>query len=153
MATARGETWLADGEQAGWEGPMPDGTASLHLAGLCLTAMICFDDLGGAVAAARRALDLLPASSPVRSAVQALSAWHAHLLGLTEESERLAREALAGQVHLPSAGLPLVAYLPVAVLALAACERGDLDGAASSSPTPWPPATRAHCAALHTRSR
>jgi LuxR family transcriptional regulator, maltose regulon positive regulatory protein len=123
------DAWLADGERAGWEGPMPDGTASLHLAGLCLTAMICFDDLGAALAAARDALELLPASSPARSAVQALSAWHAHLLGLTEEAERLAHEALGGQVHLPSAGLPLVAYLPVAVLALAACERGDLDAA------------------------
>ena len=109
---------------------MPDGTASLRLAGLCLTAMICFDDLGGAVAAAREALAVLPAGSPVRSAVQALSAWHAHLLGDAEQAQLLARDALAGQVHLPSAGLPLVAYLPVAVLALAACERGDLDAAA-----------------------
>ncbi len=127
---ARRDAWLLDGERAGWEGPMPDGTASLRLAGLCLTAMICFDDLGGAVAAAREALDVLPAGSPVRSAVQALSAWHALLLGEIEQAQLLARDALAGQVHLPSAGLPLVAYLPVAVLALAACERGDLDAAA-----------------------
>ncbi|HEX3874084.1 MAG TPA: AAA family ATPase [Solirubrobacteraceae bacterium] len=122
----RRDAWLADGERAGWDGPMPDGTASLRLAGLCLTAMICFDDLGGAMRAAAEALDVLPAGSPARSAVQALSAWHAHLLGLTGESEQLAHQALAGQVHLPSAGLPLVAYLPVAVLALAACARGDV---------------------------
>jgi LuxR family transcriptional regulator, maltose regulon positive regulatory protein len=127
---ARRDAWLLDGERAGWDGPMPDGTASLRLAGLCLTAMICFDDLGGAVSAAREALAVLPAASPVRSAVQALSAWHAHLLGDAEQAQLLARDALAGQVHLPSAGLPLVAYLPVAVLALAACDRGDLDAAA-----------------------
>jgi LuxR family maltose regulon positive regulatory protein len=127
---ARRDAWLLDGERAGWEGPMPDGTASLRLAGLCLTAMICFDDLGGAVAAAGEALAVLPAGSPVRSAVQALGAWHAYLLGEEEQAQLLARDALAGQVHLPSAGLPLVAYLPVAVLALAACERGDLDAAA-----------------------
>ncbi len=127
---ARRDAWLLCGEGAGWEGPMPDGTASLRLAGLCLTAMICFDDLGGAVAAAREALAALPAGSPVRSAVQALSAWHAHLLGDADQAQLLARDALAGQVHLPSAGLPLVAYLPVAVLALAACEREDLDAAA-----------------------
>jgi LuxR family maltose regulon positive regulatory protein len=126
----RRDARLADGERAGWDGPMPDGTATLRLAGLCLTAMICFDDLGGAIAAAREALDVLPAGSPARSAVQALSAWHAHLLGQTDESERLAHQALAGQVHLPSAGLPLVAYLPVAVLALAACVRGDIAAAA-----------------------
>jgi LuxR family maltose regulon positive regulatory protein len=127
---ARRDAWLRDGERAGWDGPMPDGTASLRLAGLCLTAMICFDDLGGALDAAREALGVLPSGSPLRCAVQALSAWHAHLLGMTDDAERLARQALAGQVHLPAAGLPLVAYLPVAVLALAACERGDLDGAA-----------------------
>jgi LuxR family maltose regulon positive regulatory protein len=126
----RRDAWLADGERAGWDGPMPDGTASLHLAGQCLEAMICFDDLAGATAAAGAALGVLPAGSPVRSAVQALSAWHAHLLGDVEGAQRLARDALAGQVHLPSAGLPLVAYMPVAVLALAACERGDLDAAA-----------------------
>jgi LuxR family maltose regulon positive regulatory protein len=125
----RRDAWLADGERAGWDGPMPDGTASLRLAGLCLEAMICFDDLGRAMLAAEEALDVLPAGSPARSAVQALASWHAHLLGLTDESELLAHQALAGQVHLPSAGLPLVAYLPVAVLALAACARGDLDTA------------------------
>ncbi|MEA2151625.1 MAG: hypothetical protein QOD69_3455 [Solirubrobacteraceae bacterium] len=127
---ARRDAWLAAGEAAGWDGPMPDGTASLRLAGLCLEAMLCFDDLGGAQAAAHEALAVLPAAAPVRSAVQALSAWHAHLLGEHAEAERLAREALAGQVQLPSAGLPLVAYLPVAVLALGACQRGDGDAAA-----------------------
>lgn len=128
---ARRDAWLRDGERAGWDGPMPDGTASLRLAGLCLTAMICFDDLGGAMAAAGEALAALPPGSPVRSAVQALSAWHALLLGDLGEAGRLAREALAGQVHLPSAGLPLVAYLPLAVQALVACELGDLDAASA----------------------
>ncbi len=127
---ARRDAWLADGERAGWDGPMPDGTASLHLAGQCLTAMICFDDLGAAVSAAAAALEVLPAGSPVRSAVQALGAWHALLLGLPDDAQLIAGDALAGHVQLPSAGLPLVAYLPVAVLALAACERGDLEAAA-----------------------
>ncbi|MDX6681849.1 MAG: hypothetical protein QOG94_1888, partial [Solirubrobacteraceae bacterium] len=126
----RRDAWLDDGERAGWDGPMPDGTASLRLAGLCLTAMLCFDDLGGALAAAHEALDVLPGASPLRSAVQALSAWHAHLLGDDDAAEGLARQALAGRAHLPAAGLPLVAYLPVAVLALVACERGDVAGAA-----------------------
>jgi LuxR family maltose regulon positive regulatory protein len=66
----------------------------------------------------------------MRSAVQSLSAWHAHLLGRHEESERLAHEALTGHVLLSSAGLPLVAYLPAAVLALGACERDELELAA-----------------------
>jgi LuxR family maltose regulon positive regulatory protein len=127
----RADAWLREAELAGWEGPMPDGTASLRLSTLCLTAMICFDDAGGAITAAAQALAALPAGSPMRAAVQSLSAWHAHLLGRRGDAERLAREALAGQVHLPSTALPLVAYLPSAVLALGACERGELETAAA----------------------
>lgn len=122
----RRDGWLRTGEAAGWSGPMPDGTASYELASLCLEAMLCFDDLGGAVAAARRALAVLPRGAPARAAVEALTAWHLHLLGEDADAERLAQHALAEQVHLPSAGLPLVAYLPQAVLALAAMRRGDL---------------------------
>jgi LuxR family maltose regulon positive regulatory protein len=125
----RADAWLREAERAGWEGPMPDGTASLRLSTLCLNAMICFDDAGRAILAAAQALAALPAGSPMRSAVQSLSAWHAHLLGRRADADGLAREALAGHVHLSSAGLPLVAYLPSAVLALGACERGDLEGA------------------------
>jgi LuxR family maltose regulon positive regulatory protein len=124
---SRRDAWLGEAQRAGWEGPMPDGTASLHLATLCLAAMICFDDVGGALGAAREALAALPPGSPMRAAVLALSAWHAHLLRRGEEAEGLAREALSGHVHLSSAGLPLVAYLPAAVLALTACERGELE--------------------------
>jgi LuxR family transcriptional regulator, maltose regulon positive regulatory protein len=127
----RADAWLREAERAGWDGPMPDGTASLRLSTLCLNAMICFDDAGRALLAAAQALAALPAGSPMRSAVQSLSAWHAHLLGRHGDAERLAREALAGHVHLSSAGLPLVAYLPSAVLALGACERGDLEAAAA----------------------
>lgn len=125
----RRDAWLAAGEAAGWEGPMPDGTASFGLAAQCLEAMLCFDDLGGAMAAAARALDALPGGAPVRAAVEALTAWHAHLAGRGDEAESLARRAVAGQVHLPSSGLPLVAYLPQAVLALAALGRGDIRAA------------------------
>lgn len=122
----RRDGWLATGEAAGWTGPMPDGTASYQLAAQCLEAMICFDDLGGAVAAARQALAVLPRGAPVRAAVEALTSWHLHLLGDDADAERLAHQALAEQVHLPSAGLPLVSYLPRAVLGLAALRRGDL---------------------------
>jgi len=127
----RTAAWLLEAARAGWDGPMPDGTASLRLSTLCLTAMICFDDVGAAIAAAAQALAALPGGSPMRAAVQSLSAWHAHLLGRRQDAEQLARDALAGHVHLSSAGLPLVAYLPSAVLALCACERGDLDAAAA----------------------
>lgn len=122
----RRDGWLQTGEAAGWAGPMPDGTASYALAAQCLEAMLCFDDLGGAVAAARQALADLPRGAPVRAAVEALTAWHLHLLGDDADAEHLAQQALAEQVHLPSAGLPLVAYLPRAVLGLTALRRGDV---------------------------
>ena len=125
----RRDGWLATGEAAGWAGPMPDGTASFELAAQSLEAMTCFDDLGRAVAAARQALSVLPRGAPVRAAVEALTAWHLHLLGDDAEAERLARHALAEHVHLPSAGLPLVAYLPPAVLGLAALGRSDVSEA------------------------
>ncbi|WP_205698329.1 LuxR family transcriptional regulator [Conexibacter sp. SYSU D00693] len=120
------DRWLALGRSAGWDGPMPDGTASFALATRCLEALVCFDDLTAAVGAARRALTELPPAAPVRAAVEALTAWHLHLLGRPEEAAALARDALAAQVHLPSPGLPLVAYLPRAVLALSALERDDV---------------------------
>lgn len=122
----RRDGWLATGEAAGWAGPMPDGTASFGLAAQSLEAMTCFDDLGRAVAAARQALAALPRGAPVRAAVEALTAWHLFLLGDDAGAERLARRALAEQVHLPSSGLPLVAYLPPAVLGLVALRGGDL---------------------------
>jgi LuxR family maltose regulon positive regulatory protein len=122
--------WLANGEAAGWVGPMPDGTGSYALAATCLQAMLCFDDLGGAVAAAERALMELPRGAPVRTAVEALTAWHLFLLGRGCEAVRIAEEALSWHVHLPASGLPLVAYLPRAVLALGALERGELARAA-----------------------
>lgn len=120
------DRWLATGAAAGWVGPMPDGTASYGLAALSLEGMLCFDDLGGAVVAARRALAALPTGSPMRAAVEALTAWHLHLLGEDAQAEQLAHRVLADDLHLPSAGLPLARYLPRAVLGLAALRRGEL---------------------------
>lgn len=125
----RRDGWLATGERAGWEGPMPDGTASYEMASGCLAAMLCFDDLGGAVHAAQAPLAALPLRAPMRTAVETMTAWHLHLLGDDDAAELLARRALAEQAHLPSAGLPLVAYLPRAVLSLAALRRGQPDQA------------------------
>ena len=61
---------------------MPDGTASLELAGACLTALLCFDDLGGAVAAAERGAGGAAAGGAARARrSSALTAWHEWLLG------------------------------------------------------------------------
>lgn len=123
------DDWLQRGRRGGWAGPMPDGTASYDLAAEWATALVCFDDLGTASAAAERALGRLPAGAPVRAAVEALAAWHAHLAGDPERAEELARAARDARAELPDAGLSLVDHLPQAVLALQAADRGDLEGA------------------------
>jgi len=123
------DVWLAAGAEAGWSGPMPDGTASFALAAEALRAMVCFDDLGAASAAADRVLDELPRAAPARSAVAAMESWHALLRGDRGRAERLAGEALAAQELLPTAGLPLVATLSRAVLGMAALDRGAVEEA------------------------
>ena len=70
-------------------------------------ALLCFDDLC-ARCGGRRALPRCR-GAPVRAAVETLTAWHLYLLGRDTEAEQLARQAVGEQVHLPSAGLPLVA--------------------------------------------
>ena len=121
------DAWLAAASAAGWEGPMPDGTASLELAGACLSALLCFDDLGGAVAAADEALAALPPAAPQRAAIHALTAWHEYLRAEFDSAERHAADA-SGSLRALRV-LPLVAYLPSAVLSLVAAERGDVDAA------------------------
>lgn len=121
------ELWLAAGAAAGWSGPMPDGTGSFALAAETLGAMVCFDDVGAAVAAAERVLDELPRAAPARTAVEALAAWHELLRGHHDAATVLAERAIAGQELLPSVGIPLVGSLARAVLALVALERGAVD--------------------------
>lgn len=125
------DAWLAAGAEAGWTGPMPDGTASFALAADALTALVCFDDLGGAVAAGGRVLDALPRAAPARSAVDAATAWHQLLRGDHDAAEAHASRSLSGQALLPVVGLPLVAPLSAAVLALVAADRGAVDDAAA----------------------
>ncbi|MGI8461698.1 MAG: LuxR C-terminal-related transcriptional regulator [Solirubrobacterales bacterium] len=122
---AERDRWLELGAEAGWEGPMPDGTPSFELAALALAALLCFDDLGGAIDAATEALETLPAASALGTAVEAMTAWHLHLLGRGGEAERMALTAREEHRRQPSATPPLVAYLPAAVLALEALGRDD----------------------------
>ncbi|MEV4421407.1 LuxR C-terminal-related transcriptional regulator [Patulibacter sp. NPDC049589] len=121
------DAWLAAGAEAGWDGLMPDGTASFALAADALAALVCFDDVGASVAASARVLDALPRAAPARAAVEAATAWHELLCGHQDAAEALAHRALAGQELLPAVGLPLVVPLSRAVLALVALDRGVID--------------------------
>lgn len=121
------DAWLATGTEAGWDVPMPDGTASFALAADVLTALVCFDDLGAATRAAGRVLDALPRAAPAAAAVAAFAAWHALLLDDHDRARGWAEQALVGQRLLPAVGPPLVAPLSFAVLALVAFDRGAVE--------------------------
>ena len=130
LAALRGDRagrdrWLDLGAAADWQGPMPDGTPSFDLAALALAALLCFDDLGGAVRAANEALEVLPAGSALGTAIESLTAWHLYLLGRGTEAERMATTAREEHRRQPSATPPLVAYLTPSVLALESIDRGD----------------------------
>ncbi|MFA4929391.1 MAG: hypothetical protein WC558_12815, partial [Patulibacter sp.] len=125
------DSWLAAGAEAGWEGPMPDGTGSFALAADVLSALVCFGDVGRAAEIAPRVLERLPRAAPSALAVAAFAAWHELLRGDLDRASAWAERALDGQRTLPgSAGLPLVPSLASAVLALIAFDRGAIDVAA-----------------------
>lgn len=121
------QRWLEAGDDAGWDGPMPDGTPSWPLAALALRGTLCFSDLGATIDDAAAALEVLPAGGAVQATLQALSGWHLLLAGRTADAEDMARATIQGHETRLSGAVPLVAFLPAAVLALAALERGDLD--------------------------
>lgn len=122
------DSWLAAGAEAGWDGPMPDGTATFSLAADVLSALVCFGDLGSAAETGARVLEQLPRAAPAALAVAAFTAWHELLRGHHELAVAWAERALEGQRMLPaSAGLPLVPSLASAVLALVAFDRGATD--------------------------
>ena len=82
---------------------MPDGTASLELAGACLTALLCFDDLGGRWRPRTRRSRRCPPPRRCAPAIEALTAWHLWLLGDLAGAERHARAAWAGPETSPRA--------------------------------------------------
>lgn len=121
------QRWLDAGDDAGWEGPMPDGTPSWPLAALALRGTLCFADLGATIADADAALAVLPAGGAVQATLQSLTAWHLLVAGRVADAEDMARATIEGHETRLAGTVPLVGFLPAAVLALAALERGDLD--------------------------
>lgn len=119
--------WLDAGDEAGWDGPMPDGTPSWPLAALALRGTLCFTDLGATIADADAALAVLPPGGAVHATLQALTAWHLLLAGRTAEAEDVARATIEHHEARHASAVPLVAFLPTAVLALAALDRDDVD--------------------------
>ena len=139
---------------AGWDGPMPDGTASLELAGACLAALLCFDDLGGAVAAADEALAALPAAAPAEAGDPRADRLAPVPAGRPRRrSSATPRQAREGREP------PSCACCRSSRTSRARCSRSSPPSAATSTAPPrtppprWPLATAGRSEALRTRCR
>jgi LuxR family maltose regulon positive regulatory protein len=122
------ERWLAATEDAGYEGPPPDGISSLAFGAALARAVMVFDDVGRSAAAARRALELAgPQPTPFYWTAQAALGHGLYLSGRSAAA-RLRLEELVGRV--PAAVQPYAVVTALAVLSLIA---GDQDDRAAAS--------------------
>jgi LuxR family maltose regulon positive regulatory protein len=117
------ERWLAVLEDPTWEGTLQDGVSSLAFAGNLARAALVFDDLGGAAAAGRRALELAgPKSAPFWWMAQS-ALGHALYLSGQAAAARPDLEELVRRV--PAAAQPVAVVLALAVLSLLAGDQDD----------------------------
>jgi LuxR family maltose regulon positive regulatory protein len=126
-------TRFADAARRGsWEGPMPDGSASLESALAIMSSAIDPDGLSSMRAAAQRAADLEPPTSPWRPLVLLF-------LGVARTLQADfadARDVLEQAVKVDGGNTPVSAF-SLAYLAVIALEEGDDEGA-------WRDAQRSH---------
>jgi LuxR family transcriptional regulator, maltose regulon positive regulatory protein len=117
------ERWLTAAEAGGDECPLPDGISSLAFGAALGRAALLFDDVGGALGAARRALEL--AGSRPSPAVWMAHSTLGHALYLSGQpaQARGGLEALADRV--PAAAQPYAVVTALAVLSLIAGDRDD----------------------------
>jgi LuxR family maltose regulon positive regulatory protein len=115
--------WLAAAEDATWDGPLPDGINSLAFGAALARAALVFDDVGRAVQAARRALELAsPQPSPSWWMAQA-ALGHALYLSGRSAGVRPRLQELVRRVS--AAEQPYVVMTALAVLSLLAGDEDD----------------------------
>jgi LuxR family transcriptional regulator, maltose regulon positive regulatory protein len=116
------DRWLAAVEDQAWDGELPEGISSLAFGAALTRAVLVFDDVGRALWAARRALELAgPQPSPFHWMAQAALGQARYLSGHTAEM-RAPLEALVQRVS------PIdQPYAVVNSLALLALVTGDQD--------------------------
>jgi LuxR family transcriptional regulator, maltose regulon positive regulatory protein len=123
------ERLLVAVQDASWEGVLPEGISSLAFGAAQARAALVFDDVGGSVRAARRALELAgPQPSPYRWMAQAALGQALYLAGRPAQA-RPGMEELVGRVSASDQPYALVAGL--AVLSLLAEDEDDDQTAAS----------------------
>jgi LuxR family maltose regulon positive regulatory protein len=111
-------------QRASWDGPMPDGTASLESAVALMSSAFGIDGVSGMHAAAQRALDLEPATSPWRAGALALLGIARTLEGDFVDARTVLEKAVQLTRGQTATGATAVAYL-----ALISLHDGDEDRA------------------------
>jgi LuxR family transcriptional regulator, maltose regulon positive regulatory protein len=123
------ERWLDVVEAADWQGALPDGISSLAFGTALTRASVPFDNVGCALEAAQRALELAgPEPSAFHWMAQAALGHALYLAGRPAEA-RPPLEALVASVH--GDRQPYAVMTALAVLSLLASDDGDDDTAAS----------------------
>jgi ATP/maltotriose-dependent transcriptional regulator MalT len=123
------EDWLAVVEDQAWEGVLPAGISSLAFGAALTRASVPFDNVGCALEAAQRALELAgPEPSAFHWMAQAALGHALYLAGRPAEA-RPPLEALVASVH--GDRQPYAVMTALAVLSLLASDDGDDDTAAS----------------------
>jgi ATP/maltotriose-dependent transcriptional regulator MalT len=116
-------------EDPAWQGALPDGISSPAFGAALTRACVLFDDVGRALQAARRALQLAgPEPSPFHWMAQAALGHALYLSGRPAEA-RAPLEELTGRVS--AAEQPYAVLTGLAVLSLLAGDEGDDHTAAS----------------------
>jgi LuxR family transcriptional regulator, maltose regulon positive regulatory protein len=111
------ERWLTMVEDASWKGRLPEGITSLAFGAALTRAAVLFDDVGRAVRAARRALELAgPRPSPFWWMAQAALGHALYLSGRLAEArppleEVVARASAAEQPYAVLTGLAVLSLL------------------------------------------
>ncbi|MDN5696777.1 MAG: LuxR C-terminal-related transcriptional regulator [Rubrobacter sp.] len=115
--------WTSVAENGSYEGPLPDGTASLESGVAVLRASYPFDGIQQGVDAGRRALELEPApDSPWASLVRAARGYSLYWSGQTEDSRLLLKESLRLSEVSPT--LPVTKIIATSYLSLIEAEDG-----------------------------
>jgi LuxR family maltose regulon positive regulatory protein len=115
--------WLATAQDQGWEGVLPEGISSLAFGAALTRAALVFDDVGRALQAARRALELAgPEPSPFHWMAQAALGQAQYLSGQAAEA-RAPLEALIQRVS--PIEQPYAVVDALALLALVASDEED----------------------------
>jgi len=117
------ERWLTVVEDASWKGRLPEGIRSLAFGAALTRAAVLFDDVGRAVRAARRALELAgPRPSPFWWMAQAALGHALYLSGRLAQARPPLEEVVA---RVSAAEQPYAVLTGLAVLSLLAGDEGD----------------------------